>query len=184
MTWQEYLQGRGIEVYPDIIKGDDRYIYYPLDVVSGGNLYHATQRREIETKTIRNFIQDDIKSPFTYFNLFAVLKGRFKSVIAVEGVEDALAVYQGTKNVVSLGGYSYNRVLFLCYLFDKVIWLHDTDEAGNGFVQKFYERAGILPIVSKIQPMSTPYKDFNQFWLEDREGASFFLEQINGGSGA
>ena len=56
--------------------------------------------------------------------------------------------------------------------------------AGNGFVQKFYERAGILPIVSKIQPMSTPYKDFNQFWLEDREGASFFLEQINGGSGA
>jgi DNA primase len=135
-----------------------RRIIAPLHDPDGHLVGHIG--RAIEDRvTPRYLFQRGVRRSEILFNLHRVKQAKAETVVVVEGVFDALAVFQvGIPNVVATLGCEVTenqRALLSC--FGKILVLFDDDAAGNAASQKLeaeFVSAAVRLQLPKADPAS------------------------------
>lgn len=166
----DYLRGRGIS---DVIQGyfetgigrTGDYIAMPWHNKDGEIInikYRSTKGKEFW------FIKDGQPIKQHVYGLFAVIKGKYTKVWAVESEIDALYLWSCGIPAVAFGGASINEVqkkLILNSCIETLVIATDNDTVGHRFGQVLAEEfAGYLGIEKLIIPSGK--KDVNELKAE------------------
>jgi len=174
MNYQEYLLNRGISIEESLkLSGDDTHVHYPLDVICNGQYYKGWSIRNTQEKKFRLKLPDGDKKLY-YFGLLNSISSN--SVFVTEGIEDALILRHVTPNSIAILGLAFNRLKFLCMLFDKVFWVLDQDTRGREFATSAINRLDD-ELKCKLFIIVIPYKDVNDYWKADPDS---FKRQFQG----